>query len=176
MNTKKQLRKDMAYRRSLLTTEQVSVMSDNLFNRFINSNLTNYMNYMVYLPIKNETDTSKLIDYLFENRKKVYVPYINDLKKIVPVNINKKTEFYYDSFGIRIPKDITQIDAHLLDVIFVPGLAFDKAGYRVGYGKGYYDVFLKDLSVLTCAWCYDFQIVGTIADTKEHDIPINRFI
>ena len=176
MNTKKQLRKDMTQKRNLLSKEQVSALSDNLFNRFLNSDLTNYKNYMLYMPIRNEADTSSLIDYLLENKKNVYVPYISDIKKIVPVNINQNTEFEHDSFEIRIPIEKVQLESNLLDVIFVPGLAFDKAGYRVGYGKGYYDNFLKDLSCITCAWCYDFQIVDKIADIKEHDIPVNRFI
>lgn len=175
MNTKKQLRIDMTHKRNLLSKEQVRIMSDNLFNRFLNSDLTKYKNYMLYLPIRKEADTSKLIDYLLENKKNVYVPYISDIK-IVPVNINQNTEFEHDSFEIRIPIEKVQLESNLLDVIFVPGLAFDKAGYRVGYGKGYYDNFLKDLSCITCAWCYDFQIVDKIADIKEHDIPVNRFI
>ncbi|NLF37615.1 MAG: 5-formyltetrahydrofolate cyclo-ligase, partial [Clostridiaceae bacterium] len=133
MNTKKQLRIDMTQKRNLLSKEQVSALSDNLFNRFLNSDLTNYKNYMLYLPIKNETDTSSLIDYLLENKKNVYVPYISDIK-IVPVNINQNTEFEHDSFEIRIPIEKVQLESNLLDVIFVPGLAFDKAGYRVGYG------------------------------------------
>ena len=176
MMNKEGLRKEMTERRFLLSKFQVQDLSHNLFKLFLKSDLSGYKNYMAYLPIRREADTKELIDFLLDNGKNVFVPHINSSKKLVAVRLQSDSVFEREDFGIKIPKDKIEIDPTLLDVIFVPGLAFDKEGHRVGYGKGYYDAFLKDLQCITCAWCYDFQIVSKIDGITKHDIPIKRFL
>jgi 5-formyltetrahydrofolate cyclo-ligase len=131
---------------------------------------------MAYMPINNEADTAGLIEYLFINGKHVSIPYINSKNEMIAVEIDRQTEYVTDSFGIKIPKNIVIVDKGKLEVIIVPGIAFDKKGYRVGYGKGYYDRFLCDIDPMTVAWCYDFQITDKIDDIKNTDIPIKRFL
>lgn len=176
MSNKKALRRYMIKRRNELLPSQIIQYSNELFNKFLMSDLINYENYMTYLPIKNETDTDNLVDYLLSEGKQVAVPYIDKNDKLLPVLINKSTLYEKDAFGIRIPKKIKYVPPEKIDVIFVPGLAFDKEGNRVGYGKGYYDVFLRDLDCITCAWCYDFQIIDKIPDITPNDIKIKRFL
>jgi len=66
------------------------------------------------------------------------------------------------------------IDPEFIDVVLVPGLAFDKMGYRVGYGKGYYDTFLPRLTdhAVTVGITYDNQLLDAIP-RAEHDIAID---
>jgi 5-formyltetrahydrofolate cyclo-ligase len=173
---KKTLRKYMMEKRNSLISTQVQDYSQELFNKFLVSDLNNYESYMAYLPIRNETDTHKLIDYLLSMGKLVSVPFINEDNKIVPLMINKNTSYEKDTFSISIPKDKIIVSPENIDVIFVPGLAFDREGNRVGYGKGYYDNFLCNLKCITCAWCYDFQIIDRIPDISPNDVKIKRFL
>ena len=165
----------MIEKRNALTYREVQNLSEEIFKNFLNSDLTMYESYMVYMPIKNETDTYLLIDYLLNTGKQVSVPYIDKKNKLVPVLIEKNTVYKKDTFGINIPEQIQIVSPDLLDVIFVPGVAFDISGNRVGYGRGYYDAFLKDLHCITCAWCYDFQIIDKIPDVSPADVRIKGF-
>ncbi|MDR3253687.1 MAG: 5-formyltetrahydrofolate cyclo-ligase, partial [Endomicrobium sp.] len=73
-----------------------------------------------------------------------------------------------------IPDDIVKQDN--IDLIFVPGLAFDVLGYRMGYGKGYYDRWLKNLpSEKIVGLAYDFQIADKLPSEK-YDIPVGLII
>ncbi len=173
---KNELRKHMMKQRDKLLPSQVKQYSSELFAKFLDSDLTDYDNYMTYLPIRNETDTHDLINYLFDKRKKVSVPFIDKNGRLIPVMINKDTVYEKDAFGISIPADRIYVSPASLHVIFVPGLAFDKKGNRVGYGKGYYDDFLRELDCITCAWCYNFQIIDNIEDASVYDVRIKRIL
>jgi 5-formyltetrahydrofolate cyclo-ligase len=60
-------------------------------------------------------------------------------------------------------------------LIIVPGIAFDKQGYRIGHGKGYYDRLLKNVSILKIGFAFNLQILEKIPSEK-HDIKINKII
>jgi len=173
---KSELRIIMRHKREQLSKSDIKLLSDQLLHSFINSELKDHIFYMVYMPINNEADTQGLIEYLFINNKQVTIPYINGQNEMIAVEINRQTEYVTDSFGIRIPKSLVVVEKEKLEVIIVPGIAFDKKGYRVGYGKGYYDKFLFDIDPMTVAWCYDFQKIDRIDDIKNTDIPIKRFL
>lgn len=88
------------------------------------------------------------------------------------------TELRESSFGIKEPVGTKEISASELDLVLVPLLAADIAGNRVGYGKGFYDRFLRDLSPQA-------QFIGLslfdlesdlISDIHPNDIPLNLFI
>ena len=100
---KQSLRKYITDKREALSPEQVRLYSKNLFDKFLLSDLTTFESYMVYMPVKNETDTYLLIDYLLNTGKQVSVPYIDKKNKLVPVLIEKNTVYKKDTFGINIP-------------------------------------------------------------------------
>jgi 5-formyltetrahydrofolate cyclo-ligase len=97
-----------------------------------------------YVSIKDEVDTRFIIYHALIENKRVFCPVIlgNDLKfgEITSINDLEK-----GPFGILQPKKIHEIDYNLFDIIIVPGIAFDIKGYRIGYGKGYYDRFLSKI-------------------------------
>jgi len=97
-----------------------------------------------YVSIKDEVDTRFIIYHALVENKRVFCPVIfgKDLKfgEIKTINDLEK-----GPFGILQPKEIYEIDYNLFDIIVVPGIAFDVKGYRIGYGKGYYDRFLSNI-------------------------------
>lgn len=67
-------------------------------------------------------------------------------------------------FGIMEPLPYGPVDR--MDLLVVPGIAFDKKGYRLGYGKGYYDKFLAKKSVFSIGLAYSFQLLGSLPKAK----------
>ncbi|HEX8675810.1 MAG TPA: 5-formyltetrahydrofolate cyclo-ligase [Segetibacter sp.] len=93
------------------------------------------------------------------------------------VALDEDTKFVKNKYGIPEPEEGEDIPRDQIDVVFVPLLAFDKNGYRVGYGKGYYDRFLQRCrqDVITIGFSY-FEAVDKIDDTHQFDIPLNYCI
>ena len=78
-------------------------------------------------------------------------------------------------FSVLEPCGTETADIKKIDAVLVPGIAFDKNGARVGFGKGCYDRFLKNVSAIKIGVCYDFQICEKICD-EEHDIKMDFLI
>nr|MCU0396414.1 5-formyltetrahydrofolate cyclo-ligase [Chitinophagaceae bacterium] len=87
------------------------------------------------------------------------------------------TEWGLSSFGVEEPLTGKPVDPGMIDLVFVPLLAFDKKGYRVGYGKGYYDRFLKRCrpDVMTLGLSL-FPPVEAIGDLHTNDVPLKYCI
>lgn len=80
-----------------------------------------------------------------------------------------------ESFGIPEPVGSLYPDPENIDVILVPGVAFDLAGGRLGRGKGYYDKMLKQTRAFKIGVCFDFQLVQQVP-AEEHDVAVDRVI
>ncbi len=130
---------------------------------------------MLYIPIKNEVDTIPLIKE-FSAKKKIIIPRINEKDEIEAHKIQGLTELETGKFGIpEASKDAPLIDINQIELIVVPGVAFDYKGLRIGYGKGYYDKFLKKINCYKIALAYDFQILNTVPQ-EPHDEKVDLII
>ena len=89
--------------------------------------------------------------------------------------INSMDDMKKGAYGILEPKTVRKADENNIDVILVPGLAFDRNGGRMGFGKGYYDRLLESSKAVKIGLCYDFQILEKIP-TESHDVPMNFVI
>ena len=96
---------------------------------------------------------------------------------MIHIEINKHTKYSENQFSIREPVSTNKSDPKIFDVVFIPLLAFDKFGERVGYGGGYYDRFLVNTqkNVLKVGLSY-FEPVDKILDIEEHDIKLDFVI
>ncbi|WP_018613539.1 5-formyltetrahydrofolate cyclo-ligase [Segetibacter koreensis] len=97
--------------------------------------------------------------------------------KMHAILVSDETEFVENKYGITEPAEGEEIEPQDIDLVFVPLLAFDKKGYRVGYGKGYYDRFLEQCreDVITVGFSY-FEAIDKIDDTHQFDVPLNYCI
>jgi len=91
--------------------------------------------------------------------------------------INEDTAYTTNQYGITEPKEGIELKPTDLDLIFVPLLICDEQGFRVGYGKGFYDKFLAQCKsdAITLGFNY-FSPIDKIQDTDEYDIPLNYCI
>ncbi|NER10187.1 5-formyltetrahydrofolate cyclo-ligase [Muriicola jejuensis] len=123
---------------------------------------------------KNEIDTTAIIDLLREENKEIVVPKISADFHLQHFHLLKDTVLENNPWGIPEPVNGIPVPPLKIDVVFVPLLAFDRKGHRVGYGKGYYDRFLsecrKDCLKVGLSL---FEAVEEISDTGKQDIPMN---
>jgi 5-formyltetrahydrofolate cyclo-ligase len=131
---------------------------------------------MFYLSCGSEVVTDFMINSAFDIGKAVVVPAVKNFghEKIYAVKISKLEDAYLSVYGIRQPEINSDniVEKGNIDLIFVPGLAFDVKGYRTGYGKGYYDRWLKDVPFeKTVGIAYDFQVTKQLP-TGEYDVPV----
>lgn len=119
-----------------------------------------------YVSTKIEIDTQALIQYALDEGKKVAVPYC--------IEHTNEMDFYYindprkdlecRTFGVMEPKPglCKKVTDFTQGLCIVPGLLYDTKGYRLGYGKGYYDRFLSRFSGVTMGLIYSDCVIATI--------------
>ena len=126
------------------------------------------------VPEKNEVDTSFLLSVLQGRDKEIVVPKVIDKRTLAHYLLTDNTLLTPNSWGIPEPAGGIEIYPEQIDVVFLPLLAFDKKGNRVGYGGGFYDRFLekcrKDVKTVGLSF---FDPVPKIADLHEHDVQMN---
>lgn len=139
------------------------------------------VNYLLsYNSIKNEVSPRFFEEALKQtnNNFQLCFPKTNTQNLSIEVFLdNEQMQAAISSYGIIEPIKGDIVSPTLLDLIFVPMLAFDKQGYRVGYGKGFYDRFLTTCrkDVITIGLSF-FDPVDIIEDRNEFDIPLKYCI
>lgn len=140
-----------------------------ILENFLNSDFyKNANSIFVTVSFNDEINTEKIIKQALKDGKSVYIPktFSKD-KKMVPVQIKDyPSGLKRNSYGILEPENIPDSVKRDFDLILVPGLLFSKDGYRLGYGGGYYDRFLKDNPSVTLALYRSNQLV----DTLPHEV------
>lgn len=132
---------------------------------------------MVFVSMKNEVNTHSLVDRLIDYDKIVLAPVMDEVtKELLPYRLSdSKNELVQNDYGIYEPHPqvCKPFPIGQIELVLVPGLAFDRKGYRVGYGGGYYDRFLKKCTqAVWLGLAYENQLVDYIPHEKW-DVPVN---
>lgn len=174
---KKVIREEYIKKRLGLTDKEVILKSRQIFQKIEEtSGLLEKKGFGVYLAVKNEVDTKNLIDKLITEKKEVYLPgFFEREKAYFFVKFSGWKELEAGYFGILQPKGGKKADIKKIDLIFIPGVAFDKKGVRLGWGTGTYDRLLKDSKALKVGLAYDFQVVDDLV-YDEHDIRVDMIV
>ncbi|MDD5527015.1 MAG: 5-formyltetrahydrofolate cyclo-ligase [Candidatus Omnitrophota bacterium] len=132
---------------------------------------------MCYVSFGGEVRTQELIKEARQLGKIVAVPVCGCNRRMKPCVFPEDGKLKKGLYGIGEPVNRKFIGCDDIDLIIVPGVAFDKAGNRLGRGKGYYDNFLKRLpsTVPSVGLAYDFQVVPRIP-SAEHDTALTKVI
>ena len=127
---------------------------------------------MLFLSLDYEVDTTQAIEQAWSLGKTVVVPRTYSKQKSMdPVRIESfQDEFSVSTFGVRSPVSQAVVPLDEIDLVVVPGLAFDRHGNRLGHGGGYYDRFLcqSALKARRCGFAFDPQVVPCIP-REDHD-------
>ncbi|MEQ1799921.1 MAG: 5-formyltetrahydrofolate cyclo-ligase, partial [Lacibacter sp.] len=145
--TKKEARKYFKEKRSGLTVGDKNRFDDLILIHFQQLPLPDLFYVHTYLAIKenNEIETDHLLHYLeFRNPElKIVIPKMDHEKnELLHIEYNELVDVMKNEWGIHEPVNGNLVSESEIDLIFVPLLAFDETGNRVGYGKGFYDKFL----------------------------------
>jgi len=121
-----------------------------------------------------EVDTWELIKELWAQGKRVAVPKCEPSTRgmtFYEISSFDQLEVVYMKLNEPIPSVTQKVEATQIDALIVPGVVFDKNGYRIGFGGGYYDRFLSGYDGNTIAVAFDSQIVGTVP-VDRFDLPV----
>ena len=183
-NDKKALRKEILTKRSILDAVEKEEKDRKILDRFYDSNYyREAKNIFIYISYDSEINTKGIINKALTDNKKIYVPRTEFKTRLMDaVEITSLDNLIESEYGILEPSvEEPHIDPNEIDLIVVPGVAFDRNGGRMGYGAGFYDRYFKKINednmkkVIKLALAYDFQILEKIP-MNEQDVPVNYII
>ena len=173
---KKELRRTIRERKRAMTEEEIVTRSKKLGVLFVQSEAyKNAKTIYGYLPYNQEVRTVPMLEQALKDGKKVAVPkvYGDEMKFLYLDDLSKVSKGYA---GIPEPIADEPVADDETALVLMPGLAFDPAGHRIGYGGGFYDKFLAaEPNHPTLALCYEFQMLPEL-HTEEHDIPVDTVL
>lgn len=179
---KEKLRKEILLERNKLSPDEVERLSIIIVNKFMSLDLyKEAKSVMLYLDFRNEVKTDSLIRQLLHENKQVLIPVTNpsDYSLIISELKDPQKDLFEGKFGLMEPNESTlrPVDPKTIDLVLVPGLVFDKKGYRIGFGAGYYDRFLPKLTphVPLISLAYELQIVDALPK-ESHDVPVHMIV
>jgi 5-formyltetrahydrofolate cyclo-ligase len=176
---KKQIRKRMQAKLQQLTDEEKQTYDKQIAEKLYE--LPQWKNARVIgitISKGKEVDTISIIERAWSERKAVSVPKCDPATKtMVFRKIESFSHLESVYFGLFEPIEMltSEVNKSDMDIIIVPGICFSKNGYRIGYGGGYYDRYLRNVSAPTVSLAYSFQIVDSLP-IEEHDVPVEMII
>ena len=172
---KSKLRKQVLQEMKAVPQKQKIAMDRVLTERFLNHPFYQEAKAIAtYLSFTHEFQTQGLIEQALRDGKKVLIPKTYPKGRMEFV-VYDPQQLKKTSFGLLEPQgDLEVVDASQIDLIHVPGLAFTREGYRIGYGGGYYDRYLENFAGQTMSTIYPCQIQTFNPDS--HDIPVQEVL
>ncbi len=176
---KNALRKRILKSRRELSVFDRDSKSSNICKRLIlTDEINRAKNVCTYISKKGEVSTDFLINELFNFNKAVYAPVsCLESNKMSFYRINSSEDLKSGAFSVLEPvlrsEKYEKSDKN--DICIVPALSFDRQGFRLGYGKGYYDRFLKDFDGIKIGLCFDEFVTETLPK-YETDIAVDMII
>lgn len=161
----------MLMQRRAYTAEQIALMSRQLVSSLWSlPQIQDADRIMGYLSFDKELSLDFFMQEALQKGKKLYVPHVVDEKNsiIEAVELQSLQDVEYGMYGIRIPCGREVLHPQQLDVVLVPGVAFSKAGQRLGMGKGYYDRFLQRTNATKMGVILPCNLLEELP-TAEHD-------
>ena len=177
METKQELRKKYKGKREKLTPLEIDEMSLAVANMTLKLDIWNNTYFHLFLPIEEqkEINTEYLLHLLSGKDKEIVISKSDfETRKMTHFLLTDNTKIKKNQYNIPEPVDGLEVPSNKIDVVFVPLLAFDKKGNRVGYGKGFYDKFLSECKqdVVMIGLSF-FDPEEEIMDIFENDVALN---
>ncbi|MGP6140021.1 5-formyltetrahydrofolate cyclo-ligase [Jeotgalibaca sp. A127] len=174
---KKDMRQFILEKLTHLTDSERNKYDSNLLEQLVSSEeWNNAQTIGVTLSRHPEVETQAIIQKAWSAGKDVFIPYSGRNRQLSFYRYSPETELELSRFGLMEPKiRTTEQPKAGIDLLIVPGLAYNEAGYRVGFGGGYYDRYLADYEGATCSLLYPFQLDERVNPLVEpFDIPVKK--
>lgn len=167
----------MIAQRQALTAGQVASYSADIIARVQELDpVSRAQRIMAFASIANEVDLLPLLEQWRREGRTILLPRVEKEGSMEAIEWKGWDHVKPGPFGIREPIG-EPFDPANIDVVLTPGLVFDYRGYRLGYGKGYYDRYLSRLrqGAFICGVCYEFQVIENV-HPHGGDIPVHWII
>ena len=174
---KADLRRQIQQTKRHFTPQQLEELSLPVISR-LKSLLAEAQTIMAYYSLPDEVNTHALIDELVAEGKTVLLPKVTGADTMELRRYTGRADLQEGAYHILEPVGEPFTDLSAIDLILVPGLAFDAAGHRLGRGRGYYDRFLHSKNRPYCVKigvCFDFQKVDEVP-VDAHDIAMDKVV
>ncbi|AKC60421.1 5-formyltetrahydrofolate cyclo-ligase [Blochmannia endosymbiont of Camponotus (Colobopsis) obliquus] len=168
------------------TTQQKNIAAHKITKYIINSYFIKQAKTIaLFMSFNNEINTNLLINKLLQNNKKIFLPVVknsNKSKNLIFSEYTHTTPLIKNQFNIQEPQwnQNTLIDKKKIDILFVPLIAFDQYGNRLGSGGGFYDIILKNWqknhTFIPIGLAYDCQLSKKNIPTTPRDIALPEII
>lgn len=179
---KQELRKIYKAKRDTIHSKERLRLDDLLLLQFQQFDYSAMQTVLSYWPFagKSEPNTHLFSGYLRHMLPGMVLAYplIDPATyQMTALAIHEDTIYHTNPWGVTEPKEGAVIDPEKIDLIFVPLLAYDQEGFRVGYGKGFYDRYLANCreDIVKIGFSY-FDPVDKITDTDQFDVPLTYCI
>src|SRR6478609_1105463 len=174
---KKEIRSKYRQLRAQLSETEVDHKSLAIANRLLSLDIWDKTYYHVFLTITEmkELNTEFILHVLAGKDKEIVVSKSNfETRKMTHYLLTDNTKISKNKYNIPEPVDGIEVPDSKIEVVFVPLLAFDKKGHRVGYGKGFYDNFLSGCGPNTIKIGLSlFESEEVISDAHKNDVRLD---
>ncbi|MDR3006660.1 MAG: 5-formyltetrahydrofolate cyclo-ligase [Sphingobacterium sp.] len=182
MKSKKELRLEYKTKRCQLSLESENSLNERLLFQFTTLDLSKVEFLHLFIPIEkyHEPNTYPIINYVQQHFPQITIVISRSNFEDCSMQhyiLDQHTIFETNKWGISEPISGVQVDSSAIDMIIVPLLIFDLLGYRVGYGKGFYDRFFSgckaDVQRVGLSF---FDPIDIISDKNEYDVQLTQAI
>ncbi|OOG69565.1 5-formyltetrahydrofolate cyclo-ligase [Algoriphagus sp. A40] len=181
MKSKKELRSAYRQLRKKLQPSEVESKSQAIKAQFLNwlEDKGHLQHFHLFFPIDqfNEVNTFYIKDSLEEMDKTLYTSQVNrGDTELETLKLPKDAAFFLDEWGIPVPQESIMVSSNKIEVVFVPLLAYDQFGNRVGFGKGFYDSYLSKLKPEVLKIGLSFYDPEEKIQPESHDVKLDLCI
>lgn len=176
MKTKQLLRSKIRDRRRQLTPDRALEFSERIAERALT--LPEYgeaQSVLSYASLREEVNTRKINERVLTDGKRLFLPKVVETGVMYACQVTHLFDLHLGKMGILEPDSKHTAFSQNIALAFVPGIAFDKRGGRIGFGGGYYDRFLEKTGALRVALAYEMQIVEDVC-ACAHDQMMDMLI
>ena len=170
---KAQQRKEFLEKRNCFSEIQIKEMSEKICESIVSSYAFAFSdNVIMFSAVRNEPCLESVFEEAVKNGKKVFFPKTYGKGKMDFYRVCKKSELEKGRYSVPEPNEEAEryTDENLgRTLCLVPGAVFDKRGYRIGYGGGYYDRFIKKNETIYAGVTFDELLVNEVVFDKRHD-------
>ena len=181
MKTKNELRQDYRQLRKQLSGDEVNDLSRKITKQvgIWLDGQEGLTHFHLFFPIAkfNEVNTFYIKQLLEQQDKTLFTSQVNrDENRLDTLQLPPDAAFFLDEWGIPVPQESVRVTSTKIQVVFVPLLAYDKSGHRLGFGKGFYDRFLASLEQPVLKLGLSFFAPEERIPVEPHDIPLDYCI
>jgi len=177
VKTKSGIRQDIGRKRAALDIWWLEKTSAEIVKNFQSLDVfQSSKTVALYKAIGGEVNLEPLFKRCWSLNKRTVIPVFNATDRVYEMaEISSATTFVTGNYGIQEPVNPEILDIRAIDLIAVPGVAFDLNGNRLGRGGGYYDRMLEPFSGSAAGICFDFQVLDKIP-IDPHDRPVSFLV